>query len=97
MKNNFIRFNKKIKTCLIILILLCVFFNLCRGIKTYINNKNKDIYYYNYQDTNFQMGYSKYCYKVNENLYCEVKGKDVPVFWYGYFTKNNKEKRVNDE
>lgn len=83
----YIKLNNKIKRVLIVLILIVVFINICFIIKNYLDKENEEVYYFNYQDINFQMGYSKYCYKENESLFCEVKGKDVPVFWYTYFEK----------
>lgn len=83
----YIKINNKIKRVLIVLILIVVFINIWFIIKNHFNKQNEEVYYFNYQDTNYQMGYSEYCYKVNENLFCEVKGKDVPVFWYTYFEK----------
>ena len=83
----YIKLNNKIKRVLIALILIVVFINIWFIIKNHFNKHNEEVYYFNYQDTNYQMGYSTYCYKVKDNLYCEVKGKDVPVFWYTYFEK----------
>lgn len=86
---NFIKINKKIKKIIIVLVIITMSINLILILKEYVNKRNEKIYYFNYQDTNFQMGYSEYCYKVNENLFCEVKGKDVPVFWYSYIPKKS--------